>query len=640
MSGFAFLAALALCVVPAFVDGSCACLNLKKVYDLNANGVQDSGEPEISNWIFKVRNLMTNKFYFYNTTTTLLLPFGVYEVCDQAPTSFNWYSTSANGACQTFSLWDSDCVDFTGTCMCTGSGNAQVSGVWWKGALNTIDSADLAALSALPLVNLALGPFSPASAVDLKNTYNGAAPSMPPGYYLSAQLVLATLNLRHGFTSASQLIKSPMAAAIMHIQPKIFVTIGDLVSIAIAQLIVSPSTELAMLATIAAELHNVNTNQGFVQPSSCPFTINVDFTGATDLRNDCVASTGTTGTTGCQQGCLQVSKTYDLNANGQTDAGEPEVTGWKFKVTSFQTKNFAYYTTPATLYLPFGRYEVCDVLPQQFNWWLTGRPLCQNYTLGGTECVQTTATCLCTGGSTAQAGGYWTKNPGLVTITPADLAALSASNLVKADLSPFTGFTAAQFVTWHNAATSANPPYWLSDVLALSLLNTRHGVDPATLIKAPTVAPLLGVTEHFFVPLSAIQNKAKQLLSLPAADQATQLVVAQVLKDTNANQNFAQSSPCLATFPAVVSGPLGGLQPPCGGSNPSLLVASGDNADVVTEPSVSGSGGLSTYVGIGVGAAVVAVAAAVATFFAVRKIRSGRSVEPSRATANLPATQI
>eukprot|EP01116_Phalansterium_solitarium_P009726 TRINITY_DN23_c0_g1_i2.p1 TRINITY_DN23_c0_g1~~TRINITY_DN23_c0_g1_i2.p1 ORF type:complete len:633 (+),score=264.51 TRINITY_DN23_c0_g1_i2:154-2052(+) len=618
MARLALIAALAaFCVSAVVADGTCGCLHVKKLYDLNGNGIQDAGEVLIQDWRFKVRNVNTNAFFFYNTTQTLLLPYGTYEVCDQAPTTNNWGLT-AGTMCKTYVLDGLTCVDAVTPCVCTGQGNSQLSANWWNPALTT--PADLAALAALPIVDGSLAHFTPTdAATSLKNWYKGATTASPPAYYLSVNLALAKLNLLHGFTSASTLVKAPRVATILG-APSNYVTLGDLVALAVARL--TASTSDPDLSNIATDLHNVNTNEGFVQASPCPFAFQpANTVGATDLNGQC-----------CQQGCLKVAKTYDLNANGQTDVGEPDINGWKFKVTSFQTGNTAYYQTPSTLYLPFGTYEVCDVLPQQYNWWLTGRPLCQNYTLSTTECVVSTATCLCTGASTAQAGGYWTKQPGLATIDAGDLAALSASNLVKADLSPFTGFTAAQFVTWHNAAASTNAPYWLSDVLALSILNVRHGINPDILIKAPTIAPLFGITEHFFVKLSAIHTRAKQMLLTPTIDQATMLIIAQVLKDTNANQNFAQDGPCVATFPTVVSGNLNGLQPPCGGSNPSLLVASGDNADL------AGTNGAfanvnSAYLGGAIGVAVVAVVAAVAAFFIVRKVRAGRTLKTSRSDA-------
>eukprot|EP01116_Phalansterium_solitarium_P009728 TRINITY_DN23_c0_g1_i5.p1 TRINITY_DN23_c0_g1~~TRINITY_DN23_c0_g1_i5.p1 ORF type:complete len:623 (+),score=260.73 TRINITY_DN23_c0_g1_i5:154-2022(+) len=622
MARLALIAALAaFCVSAVVADGTCGCLHVKKLYDLNGNGIQDAGEVLIQDWRFKVRNVNTNAFFFYNTTQTLLLPYGTYEVCDQAPTTNNWGLT-AGTMCKTYVLDGLTCVDAVTPCVCTGQGNSQLSANWWNPALTT--PADLAALAALPIVDGSLAHFTPTdAATSLKNWYKGATTASPPAYYLSVNLALAKLNLLHGFTSASTLVKAPRVATILG-APSNYVTLGDLVALAVARL--TASTSDPDLSNIATDLHNVNTNEGFVQASPCPFAFQpANTVGATDLNGQC-----------CQQGCLKVAKTYDLNANGQTDVGEPDINGWKFKVTSFQTGNTAYYQTPSTLYLPFGTYEVCDVLPQQYNWWLTGRPLCQNYTVSTTECVQTTATCLCTGGSAAQAGGYWTKTTGLASIDNDDLNALSASNLVKADLTPFTGFTKTQYVSWHNAVNTANTPYWLSTVLAISILNTRHLVAPSILIKAPTIAASLGVTEHFFVPLSTIQAKAVELLATPAADQTLQAAIAQVLKDTNAGQNFAQSSPCVATFPTVVSGNLNGLQPPCGGSNPSLLVAGGDNADAVTEKGAV-SNGLSLYIGVGVGVAVIAVVAAVAAFFVVRKLRSP-SVSSRETT--LPETQL
>ncbi len=294
--------------------------------------------------------------------------------------------------------------------------------------------------------------------------------------------------------------------------------------------------------------------------------IDDDGDGLVDAADpDCVGPPPPTDTT------ASGSKYYDVNANGQRDAGEPGLAEWPINYGNGATSasvltdaagNFSVALAP-------GNYTFAE--RQAASPWIqTGNTVDQS---GGTADVTLnpdktytasfdsgeTATGLnfgnvCVGGGGAQSKGFWGNKNGQVLIGSDDLAMLRALNLVNENGSAFDPTTAAQVKTWLQNARSVNMAYMLSAQLAAMALNVHNGFVLGTaLVYAPgtTSANAAG-----FATVSALMAEANSELGLHptarsgSAWRAYQEALKNALDNANNNLNFAQAnaSTCPAPF--------------------------------------------------------------------------------------------
>ncbi len=177
----------------------------------------------------------------------------------------------------------------------------------------------------------------------------------------------------------------------------------------------------------------------------------------------------------CTTGSVSGKKFYDANANGQDDDGQV-VAGWKVTLTG--PVNLTQFTNGSGAYsftnLPSGSYTVTEVMagaswvattPTSYSFTVSCNNASNNYTRNFGNYCKTPS-----GGKTI---GFWGNKNGQALITAADLAALSALNLVNANGTPFDPTSAAQLNTWLQAATAVNMSYMLSAQLAAMTLNLR-----------------------------------------------------------------------------------------------------------------------------------------------------------------------
>jgi len=204
----------------ALFDGSCNfvaakedCTNVPrgtlsacKYYDFNANGQQDSGEIQLPNWPMTITPLdggnpavgtqitdATGCVTWSNLDPSL----SPYSITEGTPIQANWFQS--NGVSQDATVIASQIVTVNFGNYCKVPSGGLTLGFWSnKNGQALINSADLAALTALCLRNADGSNFDPTTAAQVKSFLLGAnATNM--ANMLSAQLIAMTLNIRHGF---------------------------------------------------------------------------------------------------------------------------------------------------------------------------------------------------------------------------------------------------------------------------------------------------------------------------------------------------------------------------------------------------------------------------------------------------------
>jgi hypothetical protein len=138
--------------------------------------------------------------------------------------------------------------------------------------------------------------------------------------------------------------------------------------------------------------------------------------------------------------------------------------------------------------------------------------------------------------------GFWSNKNGQKLVDGADLAALSAMNLVNADGSNFDPSTAAQLRTWLLNGTATNMSYMLSVQLAAMKLNVLNGfVSETSMVYAPGVN---GANAGGFISIGSLIAKANDALFAAPVTTASgsarsyNEVLKNALDGANNNQNF------------------------------------------------------------------------------------------------------
>src|SRR5215211_1234401 len=252
-----------------------------KLYDANANGIQDNGEADIAGWQFRVfshDNLQTTR----ETPKCAHVHAGTYTFVESSAIELNWIHTTSTRAEINMETTTTENISFGN--VCTGAGGGFTIGFWSNpngGKLET--NSDFAALTALNLVTAqgTAQDFTGALAqnkTSLRNFLLGAnATNM--ANMLSAQLAAMKLNVLHGFVNGSALVYAPglSACGTAGLSALGFISINDLMTAANQSLSDHPYTpagnpDRACQETLKNALDDANNNKNFIQSSPCGFT--------------------------------------------------------------------------------------------------------------------------------------------------------------------------------------------------------------------------------------------------------------------------------------------------------------------------------------------------------------------------------
>jgi uncharacterized repeat protein (TIGR01451 family) len=237
-----------------------------KFYDANANGVWDAGEPPVAG--FKIElydqsgNLLATAFTAADGSYCFDgLDAGTYTVQEVLPPSSGWMPTTPTSITVTLLSGEiSMDNNFGNLCLEPGQGGKTI-GYWANAGNSLIDSSDIAYLNTLDLYPTSWGPpFSSPS--DIRN-YLLRANARNMWWMLSAQLIAAILNVRHGYLSGSTLVcvDPPTCST--------FMTIDDIINGAIGAL--GSNVPRATQEYWKNLLDKLNNNMlPFVSPDPCP----------------------------------------------------------------------------------------------------------------------------------------------------------------------------------------------------------------------------------------------------------------------------------------------------------------------------------------------------------------------------------
>jgi hypothetical protein len=277
-TGFALLAAGS----DAFAQETEICVT--KFYDANVNGVFDEDEVAIEGW--RVALLTPDLEVIEGETDAegvhcFVVPSDAaeYVVFEIFPDE-NWVSTTpaevmvvaADGEDATLE------VEFGNVCLSAGEGDARSKGFWSnRNGQSLIDEADLAALSALCLVNADGSDFDPASAEELA-AWLKDADAVNMAYMLSAQLAAMVLNVNHEFADTDALIYAPGVS-----EDSDFATLGDVIAAADeslcsegGNLTLPGHEERDYQEALKDALDAANNNAAFVSLEPCEFEYPVE----------------------------------------------------------------------------------------------------------------------------------------------------------------------------------------------------------------------------------------------------------------------------------------------------------------------------------------------------------------------------
>jgi hypothetical protein len=242
-----------------------------------------------------------------------------------------------------------------------------------------------------------------------------------------------------------------------------------------------------------------------------------------------------------------VAKFYDANANGQQDATDSAVAGWKFQVDGIGT-----YLTPSTLSLDPGSYVVRESAPTKTNWLPTTAKSVQ-LSLGAHDQATVEFGNVCVGAGGALGSGFWRNKHGQALFGLDDLAFMVSLNLRNANGSDFNPPSYSTFKSWLGKAASTNMAYGLSGQLATMGLNVLNGkVSGSALIYAPGTT---SANAQGFAAVNAVTTEANAELGLHGLTnsgspfRAYQAALQTALLKANGNSSFVQATSCAFTFP-------------------------------------------------------------------------------------------
>ena len=264
---------------------ACAChgtIIVKKFYDANANGIQDSGEPRLVGWKMSLESasqsfsstLMTGAFGY---ATWGVLPATDYTLREGTPLQSNWVQSSPvdgsgnpvnpqTGIIAT--AGHTTQVSFGNYCTLPSGG--RTPGYWSnKNGLNTLMdggtlSPEFTLLSGLHLVDASGQDFDPVTYPQFR-TWLLASDATNMAYKLSSHLAAMELNVEAGFVDGNR-IYAPFGGSI-----------NQLMTLANNSLQSDPFTpaghpERAYQEQLKNYLDALNNGAGVVSPTPCAFS--------------------------------------------------------------------------------------------------------------------------------------------------------------------------------------------------------------------------------------------------------------------------------------------------------------------------------------------------------------------------------
>jgi hypothetical protein len=277
--------------------------------------------------------------------------------------------------------------------------------------------------------------------------------------------------------------------------------------------------------------------------SSFTFTEPGDYTCRVTAANEAGSSSQTSAAFTVT--LLDVVKYYDKNTNGQLDPSESTIAGWKVQVGSTG------YSTPKSLKVDPGVYQVTEASPKQTNWRRTSAASVQVSAAAGDRTTVRFGN-VCVGAGGALGTGFWGNKNGQALFGSDDLASMVSLNLRNANGSIFDPSGYSAFKSWLQAPTSTNMAYELSANLAAMKLNVLNGqVSGSSLISAPGTA---GANAAGFATVDDLMNEANAELGLHGLTtsgspfRAYQTALRDALLNANGNTTFVQPAPCSFSF--------------------------------------------------------------------------------------------
>jgi hypothetical protein len=255
-----------------------------------------------------------------------------------------------------------------------------------------------------------------------------------------------------------------------------------------------------------------------------------------------------------EEATLRVRKYYDANANGQLDAGEVLLTGWRFNI--HDGINLDRYTPIALVVAP-DIYTVTEYMPNETNWINTdpgAGTLAKSVTVanGDDKTLNFGNVCLGPGGGLTL--GFWSNKNGQKQFGSDDLALMVSLNLRNANGTPFNPGDYTAFRTWLLSANATNMAYMLSAQLAAMELNVLNGnVTGSSIVYVPG---LPGYPTGFLT-VNQLMTAADAELGLHGNTtsgtpgdtfRAYQEALKNGLDRGNNNLNFVQATACPYTF--------------------------------------------------------------------------------------------
>ena len=246
-------------------------VNVIKFYDANANGIKDTGEPELTGWKYHI-----DGSDYFTPDDAVVCP-GTYTVTEYMPMQTCWKNTTPTSVEVTV---DESCHTVTvlfGN-LCLGPGGGKTIGFWGnKNGQALINDADLVMLRALNLKDKQGNDFNPTTKTQLKTWLRGASASNM-AYMLSAQLAAMKLNVEtlpdDTAVDPDALIYAP---GTMSANTLGYATVGDIMLEANAALAADGYTpkgdpNRAYQERLKNALDNANNNKTFVQQDPCAFS--------------------------------------------------------------------------------------------------------------------------------------------------------------------------------------------------------------------------------------------------------------------------------------------------------------------------------------------------------------------------------
>ena len=259
-------------------------------------------------------------------------------------------------------------------------------------------------------------------------------------------------------------------------------------------------------------------------------------------------------------------KFFDLSRNGERDAGEVAVTGWKVVLTgtdgmgtavnrqTFTDTNGEYWFTD----IKPGSYTVTEVSPNAS--WKPTTPTSIDFNLKSGE-IETGNDFgnVCLNGGGGHTLGFWSNKNGRAVMNDdgslePELALLRSLNLRSRDGSDFDPTTYPKFRKWLLRANGANMAYMLSAQLAAMALNVEADfVDPSALVHAPDLlpfAPIPGLDELGFISVANLTTASNIELGLHGFTpegtpfEPYQRALKSSLNSANKDESFLQPRPC------------------------------------------------------------------------------------------------